>query len=380
MYDYCKVCALKKTTETIQSTVPPLTFVKRYRHVQSPKLMAETNNNLIHASLLQTLVQYLAHFDKAISKPFFAIQLSRPLEFLLSFPGNFFGIAFNSMVLVPNITTWYITKLPSGHTSWKILVLIVFIVSTISWLGVFFGSIKARKFCYNRFISSWNPLVGIMILLQLDEPSESSYAWAKALGFFQMTSWCINMTLSIMLKFLSQRRRPIVYLCPLFTNTDSENIQRNSDLFSVGKKCTSALSALLRQDSYGSFPSGDAAGAVALLYPFLRYGTYQEQSLATILVGLSCFGRLYWLAHHFLDITVGVLISLFACLVLEKKYPFRQSQTFTTDSFDYGDCYACWWHPIASYLLMICALKFTKVLNRSKRKKSSNISIEEKRN
>ncbi len=369
MYDYQTVYGVKRNTERIHCVVP-LTYVTRNQEVKVPTIMTETNN-LIHSSRLQTLVEYLVHFDKVISKPFFAIQLSWPLEFLLSFPGNFFGITFNSLVLVPNITTWYITKLPSGYTSWKILVLLVFIVSTFSWLGVFFGSIKARKFCYNRFISSWNPLVGILILLQLDESSVSSHVWAKALAFFQMTSWCITMTLSIILKFLSQRRRPIVRLCQSHFNTDFEFKQGSSDTFSVKKKCTSALSSLFRQDSHGSFPSGDAAGAVALMYPFLRYGNNQEQLLSTILVGLSCFGRLYWLAHHFLDVTIGVLISLFVCLVLEKNYSLRQRQPFTTFSFDYGYCYAFWWHPIASYLLMICTLKVTKVLNRSKRKKSS---------
>jgi membrane-associated phospholipid phosphatase len=39
--------------------------------------------------------------------------------------------------------------------------------------------------------------------------------------------------------------------------------------------------------------------------------------LAASLVALSAFGRLYWLAHHLMDVSCGAMLSLAVCLLLD---------------------------------------------------------------
>eukprot|EP00751_Fragilariopsis_kerguelensis_P000996 CAMPEP_0170824062 /NCGR_PEP_ID=MMETSP0733-20121128/45075_1 /TAXON_ID=186038 /ORGANISM="Fragilariopsis kerguelensis, Strain L26-C5" /LENGTH=87 /DNA_ID=CAMNT_0011187229 /DNA_START=197 /DNA_END=456 /DNA_ORIENTATION=+ len=68
-----------------------------------------------------------------------------------------------------------------------------------------------------------------------------------------------------------------------------------------------------------SFPSGDAALATLYAIPIYHIGSlssssssfssYKYKALASIIIFLSASGRMYLLAHHLSDVTVGIMIS-----------------------------------------------------------------------
>ena len=83
---------------------------------------------------------------------------------------------------------------------------------------------------------------------------------------------------------------------------------------------------LAKYNGDASFPSGDAALATLFALPIYYIGStttnddhggdaigssrYYYQGIAVSIVVLSASGRMYVLAHHVLDVTVGILLSI----------------------------------------------------------------------
>ena len=69
--------------------------------------------------------------------------------------------------------------------------------------------------------------------------------------------------------------------------------------------------------AHASFPSGDAAGAaVFAASAFLLSG----KALWLLIAPLASFGRMYFHAHHLLDVSVGVLIGFVVTVVLNGMF------------------------------------------------------------
>ena len=85
------------------------------------------------------------------------------------------------------------------------------------------------------------------------------------------------------------------------------------------------------KDGNASFPSGDVAGAVAFGASVAQAG-YPRLALALMLT--SAFGRVYWRAHHVLDVCAGGFFGAVAAKVMQSVA-------------------VKWWHPLAAHLALI---------------------------
>mmetsp|Transcript_31246 Transcript_31246/g.47682 ORF Transcript_31246/g.47682 Transcript_31246/m.47682 type:complete len:143 (+) Transcript_31246:531-959(+) len=83
------------------------------------------------------------------------------------------------------------------------------------------------------------------------------------------------------------------------------------------KKHLSVLERLLLRDHMAAFPSGDAAGVMAVTFPLLC-GQHRNIPFAVVCLVLSCLGRLYWKAHHLSDVLVGAALSFCCCTFLNQ--------------------------------------------------------------
>ena len=77
----------------------------------------------------------------------------------------------------------------------------------------------------------------------------------------------------------------------------------------------------------GSFPSSHAANIVGAycvikaFWPVLRFPTF-------LIMVFVCYGRLYLNKHHPLDVLMGILIGLFAALLIRRLVRFVQKRFF----------------------------------------------------
>lgn len=115
---------------------------------------------------------------------------------------------------------------------------------------------------------------------------------------------------------------------------------------SLPHKALRAIRCIVSHDSNASFPSGDAAGAVAFAWPLWRCAGLSKAAVACVL--LSCGGRIYWQAHHLLDVTCGALVGLLSAALVEAALSERG-----------GVCSAAWWHPLGA---QACVLALVKAL------------------
>jgi len=71
--------------------------------------------------------------------------------------------------------------------------------------------------------------------------------------------------------------------------------------------------ARTKADQHAALPSGDAASAASFATSIILGATggnlMMAWALAAVLVGTSCFGRLYWRHHHILDVTCGIFVG-----------------------------------------------------------------------
>ena len=66
-----------------------------------------------------------------------------------------------------------------------------------------------------------------------------------------------------------------------------------------------------------------------------------SRSVAIVCVTLSAFGRMYWQAHHLLDVLGGALTSLLTCNALHLLL-----RVTSPDESGSSTCpQATWWHP-----------------------------------
>lgn len=108
------------------------------------------------------------------------------------------------------------------------------------------------------------------------------------------------------------------------------------------------------QDPNAAFPSGDVGGAVSVAYALIRCGGDCRLALACVV--LSAFGRLYWQAHHLLDVLAGALISLVTCMALELLLQHRGDQGSAIS--------VAWWHPAIALIVLFVQQRVQKMILR----------------
>lgn len=154
--------------------------------------------------------------------------------------------------------------------------------------------------------------------------------YASAVGYHAIILYCLSCSVILYLKHASRRLRP----CVVYPQCIPK------------KNFTQIPKILAKHSSFTSFPSGDAMGATAFGgVPLLHLGYFKA---AILLVGLTAFGRQYFLAHHLGDTLVGIAICVGIHTVLDCTEGLPSIGT------------ADWYHPILAWIALVLAALFRK--------------------
>mmetsp|Transcript_19198 Transcript_19198/g.31882 ORF Transcript_19198/g.31882 Transcript_19198/m.31882 type:complete len:291 (+) Transcript_19198:165-1037(+) len=281
-------------------------------------------------------MQRFDELDKYLSGPIFRAIVPASVEFIWSIPGNFFGIPLFALLLSPNLVALFLAENQSNYNA-LLVVSIILLVLVLLWTLVLQGNKAAIKIVYGPILGAVAPLVGITLLMFLQEEED------RAPGFFQIAAWCLSVTPVAILKPLVARTRPCC-----------------SPGCSEHAKHMVILPQLFQRDGRASFPSGDTAGVMAVSYPLIRCGGTTGVLIGTVCIVLSFLGRMYWKAHHFSDVSVGVFIAFVCCYALE----------WTIES----PCGAELWHAGAAYGFLLTNVILSRLYFRTKIFQSGTIS------
>lgn len=305
--------------------------------------------------------------DKEVSRPVFKLQLGIVLECVLSVPGCFFGMpAFH--VVAPSLIAGALggwrdaSALSLGTLAVSALLLVLF------WLVNAAGSssaLKRVKLLYLPPALLGSPIFG----MYLAHTVAAADAPARAAAAFYLLAWNVSIIPIITIKALAGRRRPV--------NCDPNHIGEDA-VAAAQKKSLANICDLLRADGNAAFPSGDLAGSVAFAYPLWRACAASAvlsqpvlQILAVLCVGLSAMGRMYWQAHHLLDVTCGALVSFITCVLLDGSLGSFVCKELISDDRRRGvststiSCTATteWWHPFAALVILCVYAKVSGTQN-----------------
>ena len=153
-------------------------------------------------------------------------------------------------------------------------------------------------------------LVGIVVAYS------SAYDAVVAGHAFYICCWGLTQLPIVYIKLIAGRRRPCAV--PYRNGTGGlDKVKRTV----VGKYMS--LHLQLGRSAIESFPSGDAAGAGAFGAALVLITGNYMWLLATV---LGSFGRVYFHAHHLLDVVFGASVGVVVTYSLNSAIPW---QTFT---------------------------------------------------
>jgi len=310
----------------------------------------------------------LDRLDKSISSPFFRLQIGALAEALLSVPGCCFGApAFLSILpsaLGCALQADHCAGAPAGARACLGITTIIILGAWARLVsqppakadeaatkrqrgdakGVGLATMQGlAKLLYHPALVLLAPLAGTALLARLAD------AEGRAAGSFFLLGWFVAISPVIELKKWAHRRRPLA--------SDARHLGERAAA-ALPRKAIQNIPTMIRSfDSNASFPSGDVAGAVAFAYPLVRCGS---PSLGLACLLLSVLGRLYWHAHHALDVLVGGTLSLTVVLGLERAL---SACAASPDHAAYcaglggaapgGFPGAALWHPALGFLLLV---------------------------
>jgi len=310
----------------------------------------------------------LENLDKRLSHPFFLAQLPFVVEYGLSVPGNFFGIPIFALVVAPSLTAWFFLERPSAidHNTklWMGSVIIAQLVLLILWILLLSGSKKAAKIVYGNMFGAIAPFMGVgLLFLQVinEPPYDSDSSFPQQVGFFQLAAWCISIIPVYLLKPSIARMRPVAWC-------NSKNCNDLELKTALSQKHLQILPKIFIRDANASFPSGDTAGAVAVVYSLGRCGGNLGIVLALSCVAASAVGRMYWQAHHFGDVLTGIFIALSCCWLLENFLLLWQEQNFDFETAEYHkpcNCRAQWWQALAAHGMLATVVLLSRITRKT---------------
>lgn len=250
--------------------------------------------------------------DKAISSCIFSLQIG-PLEWPLSVPGCVFGMAPILCAGPPTLAV--LASKGPVPLPLSFILSALWTVTLGTWFSFCAGKEEyAKKYLFAKASYVFGPLVGLMIASLAEHE-----AWAVG-AFFNM-AWSTTLVPVLVLKGFTKRRRPAVSVPST-------------------PKVLEILPRFLRKDANASFPSGDVAGAVAFAVP-LAVGCGLPKIAGLVALG-SAFGRMYWHAHHALDVLVGATIGVISCSFI-RNFVCDVGQTK-------------WWQPVVAHVALLVFL------------------------
>ena len=270
--------------------------------------------------------------DKRLSAAIFNLQLGVVLESLLSVPGCFFGMpAFH--VVAPALLACSVDRTGCRAAQpWAMFAVLSATMSLFCAWGLIQRSSEALRHARLLYLPPTmlaSPPIGVSLARALTTDDA-----ALAACYYFLLAWYASVLPVLTLKAVARRRRPVA----------CDGISRAAE----GKALPNIPAMLRSGDPNAAFPSGDVAGAVAFAYPLWHCAG--APSLAVACVALSALGRMYWLAHHLLDVACGAAISLLTCVALDVALGAAAGGTLTQ-----------LWHPILAFVVVIAYVKLTGV-------------------
>ena len=247
--------------------------------------------------------------DKALSLPAFTLELPAPIEWALSVPGVWFGVPLYALLTLPLLQA---ALAADAGAALPALAGAVLLASLAQWFGVLRAAqalqdpageaaAAAVGSVYQPGGKRLSPLVFLLA-------PHAALALCRAAGggeravhtaCFAQASWLLVQGFVALGKRTFQRERPVAaaVLRPRLAK-----VHRHLP----------ALQAMLRHPStvLSSFPSGDVAGACgwALAGAHSLGGRYGALWLGGL--GGSALGRLFFHAHHLLDVSTGAAAAV----------------------------------------------------------------------
>jgi membrane-associated phospholipid phosphatase len=237
---------------------------------------------------------FVDHFDRRLSKPIFFFDRFHPyLDHLLLIPGTWFGLPTPTWGFASTTLVWYhehMSDLMSFRSTSFLLLLII--IPLIIYTVVFITGIGNPTTIYNPKGQLPIPLVLWSTIWYITNTHRGP-------GAFFAVAWSMAQATTHLVKITAGRVRPI-------KSFDVRHVKREFKelrfMFSEG------------QTVLESFPSADAAGAGSLAGTLYLMNIWWGWIL--LLSATSMFSRLYFHAHHLLDVIVGVLIGWSCSMVL----------------------------------------------------------------
>lgn len=301
-------------------------------------------------------------FDEAASRPLFELSLPRFVETVFTVPACFFGLT-PSVVLGPIVLGVVGADTTTGiQSDGKIDVLKSIIVTfssvfLLAWTLFLRGnrsvlpSFLGKKVLYALAVP-WS--VGVLSWgVDSGDGESDAHNQTFSLAIYSLWLWSWAVLAVLILKKWSMRPRPCL---------------KYSRAFIQETKFFSAIPIMLSNTQGDeSFPSGDATTAAAIAIPLALIDSTTQLKLlgwsitstmfaAYMVVFLACSGRVYFLAHHVMDVVVGALIPYLMHLV----------STF----IGLGVYNMQWWHPLVANIFVAAYAKWNmkRLLNMEPKK------------
>lgn len=297
---------------------------------------------------LDILLLRLDRRDKYFSGPLFRARVPALIEYVWSIPGNFFGVPLFALLVAPNILA-VLTDGSKDNTHATVVTSILTVAVVLLWYQVLQGNSNAIRIFYGPIVGALSPIVGMIFLSLLHSDN------AQQAGYFQIAAWCISVTPIGILKPLIKRPRPCC----------SVGSESHNDTSTTCKKHLTMLPKLFERDGRASFPSGDTAGAVAIMYPFFNMDNDNYYYFGMTCITLSVLGRMYWKAHHLLDVIIGVIIAHACCVGLQHYH---------------NDCRADLWVAASSFGVLVTSVIISRMYHKVVIFKAGTISTSDDNN
>lgn len=257
---------------------------------------------------------WLDAHDKWVSMPLFKLELGVAVETLWSMPGWWFGNPFFGLGLLPILLAGIADTrgaAPQQGSWFLVFAILLLIVATAAWLK-YLALMRQDpekypfKSTYTLGLGSAFVLVVILATVHLVAlltlygcVSQESHEFAN----IYMSCYLASISVVSPLKNILRRKRPCAYNSPI-----------TLELSSVKRYFPGMQKLMSGHDAHKSFPSGDACGSTVFVYFFGRLFS-DSGSFAWILCVLTYTGRIYFHAHHMLDVLAGGFIAYGVCHV-----------------------------------------------------------------
>mmetsp|Transcript_4582 Transcript_4582/g.8565 ORF Transcript_4582/g.8565 Transcript_4582/m.8565 type:complete len:296 (-) Transcript_4582:404-1291(-) len=271
---------------------------------------------------------------KKMSRPVFHTSLG-PLEYLLSVPGTWFGIPLFATSLGTILVGALACTEKHTEDACRIQSLAALLCTFAMWY--WFNCCYESKNMKTDDLSggimkAYLPLKGkfsVPLLILVPHLAiwaisiiESHSSRAKSAGCFFLCAWVLSNLLCECLKTMFHRLRPAAAL--------------QKELSVIPRELPQLQVMLRVRSRNSSFPSGDSAGAAAFYTTcFLITGQKQLAAYAV----LSAFGRMYFHAHHLVDVVTGLILGYVVTLTLNTCLGGIEGIT--------------WWHFNAAQLIFL---------------------------